>query len=173
MRKMKTFVLSQFFLLVLISCGSDKNKIQNPKMHFVEKFGKENFDVFLNYSIGFRAYDWDKDSIIIISDSSSRTTSCNNGYSVIFKKNSDSLKEFRCFYGQEYGCVIDTSKIVDLALKFRSYHIGFIKMDSAGTIIVSTIQGNANLMRFSQTAPDRVKAYGSEWIRIQDNWYER
>jgi hypothetical protein len=165
-----SFLISFFIISILQSCKAGDNGAFNAQ--FVKKYGHDSFAEFAGYSLTLRSYDGNGNAIILVYNNAD-TGGCQFPYRVIINRKSHEVKSSnRDWVDSNRVCLIDTARMVTLALKFEQYNIAHIDIDENNNVNIKTLlfEGAPNLMRFSDLKYKTLKY--KEWKHVAENWYE-
>lgn len=160
-----------FFTLMIFTQCNYTNRIEKENKainDFIEKHGDQLPGIYLKYTASLRSFD-EGDSIILVHENVGQLWACNR---VVFHKNSDRLRDFRCIIHPDTAYVIDTAEVIKAALTLKSWRVSFIEIDS-GRILVSTKEGAFNLIKMPESKGNNFRAYGDNWELLTGLWYKR
>lgn len=158
-----------YFLIVILffnSCSHEKSEET-----FIQKFGNENFNSFVNYSLFVRGFDEDRDPIVLVYDNTKKIRPCDMSYGVIINRKTKSIKSVNRSYLPD-SCGINEMVSKELAVKFLKYNINYLRVDSAMNIFVDVVfkEGPPILARFSDA--NNIPLKYQSWKHLEGNWYK-
>jgi len=157
------------FLAVLLNAGCNK-----PDYHkvFVEKYGDENFDEFVNRSFFIRTSDREGNPIIYVFDETEQQAPCSMYFGVIVDRETRTVKSTIDDHLPD-SCNINKEASAELAVKFSTYGINRLTVDSNMNVFVMVKfkEGPEDLVRFSDMKY-KTEAY-KDWKQVKGNWYEK
>ncbi|SFM74524.1 hypothetical protein SAMN05428949_0643 [Chitinophaga sp. YR627] len=162
------------FISIIFTQCNDTSRIEKENKainDFIEKHGDQLPGIYSKYSASLRSFD-EGDSILLVHENEGQLSACSNSYRVVFYKNSDRLRDFRCIIQRDTSCAIDTAGAIKAALTLKSWRIAFIGIDS-GRILASTGQHYFNLMKMPESKGNSFRAYGDNWELLRGLWYKR
>ena len=142
-------VFFTYIFLISMSACFDDNDSANKK--FVEKYGNEVFDDFINKSFFVRGNDENKDPIILIYDYSFFKKPCGFAVFTVNNKNQTVKKTSKTLYNDSCEINID-EKTTNQTLQFIKYDINYLEVDANKNVSIKVIfkgEGQADLIRFS------------------------
>lgn len=166
---MKLFFKSTFFILVAHALVSCDNEVKSYNIEFIKKHGTETFGDFINTGIAVRNFDANGNIILFIGDL--QNTNINGPYIVKIDTIRDIIIETSCKLLKD-SSLVDKEKFNDLALKFMSYDINYLKVDTNNNVFINVMYNERpSLIRFSNLKY-KTGIYKEDWKLISSNWYE-
>jgi hypothetical protein len=136
---------------------------------FIEKYEKENFDAFINTSVFVRSKDKDGDIMVFVGDLEKEE--CGAPFIVTVYQESKKVKSTSRHLLKD-TCEVDEERMIKLALKYREYGIGFLKVYENRNAFFNVVEAERpTLIRFSDMKY-KTEEY-KDWKQVKGNWYEK
>lgn len=157
-----------FYCLIFCSLGSCQRS--NYDNEFIDNYGDENFDGYLNTLVYFRSLDENGNLIYFIS---SLSDTCEAPYIVTINRETKKPTEIDAKLRKPPCDKInaDTAAIKNLVERFLKYHVSFLKVDKDSVVFVNVEHAEeANLIRLPKSIPrERIKGFKN----VKNNWYSK
>jgi hypothetical protein len=160
------YLLCIVFLSLIIALAGCNRYLDNAE--FVEKYENENFDEFKNTCIYFRSGNVDGTGGIYFA---SYYTADNGIYIIDINRRTNTVISTSTNLLRKRISKTDLKKLKKLTLKFITYPMPLMTVDSNGNVYISMMPNSpSGLARFSDLKY-KTKKYNS-WTHIKGNWYQ-
>jgi hypothetical protein len=142
-------------LVVIFSCSNTKKEKE-----FLDVFGHESFNQFVNKAIYIRGGNENGDLIIFFNNDLSTAASCGPFIIIV-----DDKKQIKSIDGKLKKCSnhLDTVELRTLTNKFLDYHIKMLKVDNDHNVFIGINDiERPELVRYARAR----KMIGTDWRRL-------
>lgn len=160
-----------FILIIPYSCTIEPSK-ENKLVTFYEKYKDSSFTEFTGLSFSKRGFDNQNNTIVLVYNNNNKNkVSCRASYRVIAHPTERKVVEVNSYYANVGSCHVDSTLATELAVKFLTYNISFLSVDSLNTVTFSIGQkeGPPNLIKFDKASNPNKFVKG--WKHLGNNWY--
>ena len=158
-----TSILLPFFI---ISCNTSVIDNYEKSVLFCEKYGNDDFSIFEDVYMYYRGCNDEEYYMYVLAMPTS------NGKGAILNVDYKDSIDYKIELSDI--CVFDTTKVLTLINKFRTYRLIELNTNDDGNLSLDFIDHGGSLIRFKDEAEkDKVLLRSPKLIRISDLWYYR